>query len=58
MTRLTIIGPAPVRVSATQRKESWLQAQCACGRSVQVRKDRIVSGKTRSCGCLRVKRGM
>lgn len=34
------------------RRRLWICA-CACGTEVKVRPDRLLSGKTRSCGCLR-----
>lgn len=35
------------------KKCSWWRCQCICGNIAIVSKDALVSGNTRSCGCLR-----
>lgn len=46
--RLVLLGEAP-RVDQFRR---W-KCQCDCGQLAVVRYDRLVTGKTKSCGCLR-----
>jgi len=46
--RLTIMQPAP----KTWGRTRWW-CRCACGRTVSISTKKLVSGNTRSCGCLR-----
>ena len=48
--RLTVIGPSPRRRSTGSR---W-GCRCDCGMIVVVASEKLRSGNTRSCGCLRV----
>lgn len=46
--RLTVIG----RAESRGRSSAW-RCSCTCGKEVVVRADNLISGGTRSCGCLR-----
>jgi hypothetical protein len=43
-------------VGKTVRGYLW-ECSCKCGKTTVVRVDRLISGKTKSCGCLSNKRG-
>jgi len=47
-SRLTVIGYA----GKTKRGERLWKCRCECGRTTNVITARLLSGKTRSCGCL------
>lgn len=44
------------RKSATKSRSKMWHCVCDCGKECDVPQSRLVSGKTRSCGCLRVKK--
>jgi len=48
--RLTILGKVE---SNSQGKSLW-HCKCSCGKLANVRIDRLTSGRTKSCGCLRL----
>lgn len=51
--RLTVIGPAPcTRNSRGASVVNWY-AKCECGNTLTVRSVSLLSGNTKSCGCLR-----
>ncbi len=61
--RLVVTGPAPARLKASKRSDSggarWVtywRVKCACGNERDVPGTSLVSGKTTSCGCLRLER--
>ena len=45
-----------VREDGNEDHHSWWACDCVCGRKPVVRADRMVSGKTSSCGCLGLER--
>lgn len=47
--RLTVVKQA----RSYPRRGSFWACECECGTKTEVRGDRLVSGKTRSCGCLK-----
>jgi hypothetical protein len=47
--RLTITGPGP-----TIDKAATLLARCQCGKMGHYRRESITTGRTRSCGCIRL----
>lgn len=46
--RLSVLSAAPKKGT----KSAW-HCECQCGQSCDVATDKLVSGRTRSCGCLR-----
>lgn len=51
--RWTVIGLVPAaNLRAKSRAKHWL-CRCECGTSAIVRQDRLMNGKSQSCGCLR-----
>lgn len=51
--RLKVTGLAPSRRDAKGRMHTYYACTCACGKEgVEVRKDALSKGGTRSCGCL------
>ena len=46
--RLKVIGKADVQ----NRSGEYLRCVCSCGRTIEVLKDSLLTGKTKSCGCL------
>lgn len=38
-------------------RSAWWKCACECGTLIERRADRLLSGKTKSCGCLKNKRG-
>jgi hypothetical protein len=49
-SRLTVMAHAPTPPRSTAR---WWRCQCACGQTLDVRSSALVSGNTKSCGCLK-----
>lgn len=47
--RLTVIERSPVKSNMTY----WL-CRCDCGKYVSVRRDKLISGNTSSCGCFSI----
>ena len=48
--RLVVVGDVGYRKST--KRGIWYQCKCDCGKELQIRKDRLASGNTKSCGCL------
>lgn len=51
--RLTVIGEA----NRPYGNSIWWACRCVCGKTASVSSWQLRSGKTRSCGCLRVETG-
>lgn len=55
--RLVVVSTAPDRVKIRKDRPDSVSAYwnclCDCGKSVEVRQDAVVAGKSNSCGCLR-----
>lgn len=49
---INLIGKTFGRLTVLRRFHAYHVCQCACGKQTTVRTDRLVSGKTRSCGCI------
>lgn len=47
--RLTVVE----RVGLDKHKQNLWKCKCECGREIIVNSNRLCTGKTRSCGCLR-----
>lgn len=45
---LTVLGKCPVKSNMT-----YWRCRCDCGKTVEVRRDHLISGNTVSCGCFR-----
>lgn len=56
-TRLTVIKPAPCPddiVNPDELRRAWWECKCECG-TVAVKSSKgLISGRTRSCGCLKI----
>ncbi len=50
--RLTVISRAP-RPQNAKHQGAWWHCRCSCGETVQVAAQHLLSGGTRSCGCLK-----
>lgn len=48
--RLTVLAPIDVIVD---RGRTLYECRCECGKTVITRRDNLLSGDTRSCGCLK-----
>lgn len=53
--RLVVLHPLPVREKHGQRIRYW-RCKCDCGSKISVPTNRLRSGNTKSCGCLRRER--
>lgn len=53
LERVSYGAPRAGRGGQGRRSTAVRLCNCVCGKQVKVRQDRLVSGKTRSCGCLR-----
>ena len=51
--RLTVLEETPAPTEYTEYKGLWYRCRCQCGNETVVRRSSLVSGATRSCGCLR-----
>ena len=51
--RLTVLEEAPAPSEYTTYEGLWYRCRCQCGNTVGVRRNSLVSGNTKSCGCLR-----
>lgn len=51
--RLTVLEETPAPTEYTAYKGLWYRCRCQCGNETVVRRSSLVSGATRSCGCLR-----
>ena len=51
--RLTVLEESAPPTEYTAYKGRWYRCRCQCGNTVVVRRDALVSGNTKSCGCLR-----
>jgi hypothetical protein len=51
--RLTVMERVPKPAGSKSRKAYWL-CQCDCGGEAIVASDKLVTGETRSCGCLKI----
>ncbi|NCC99892.1 MAG: AP2 domain-containing protein [Bacteroidia bacterium] len=49
--RLTVIKEV---VNANQKNKRFILCKCSCGKEAVVRLDGFISGKVKSCGCLRI----
>lgn len=48
--RLVVIGDTGHR--KVTKRGVWYLCECECGNRMQIRKDRLITGNTKSCGCL------
>ncbi len=55
--RLTVIGEA-FYVKEARQVWQWCVCECVCGNVLAVRLTRLSSGRTSSCGCLRLERAL
>lgn len=53
--RLTVTGRGLDKISPSRATTTW-KCQCDCGKMVEVRSRSLISGKTKSCGCLMVEK--
>ena len=51
--RLTVLEETSAPTEYTAYKGLWYRCRCQCGNETVVRRSSLVSGATRSCGCLR-----
>lgn len=42
-----------LRIDGLRKRQFWWKCRCVCGKTKSVRGSRLMSGNTRSCGCLR-----
>ncbi|HBW13768.1 MAG TPA: hypothetical protein DEF30_08130 [Proteiniclasticum sp.] len=49
--RLTVLAPIDVKVD---RGRTLYESRCECGKTIITRRDNLLSGDTRSCGCLKL----
>ena len=54
--RLSVVSPAPAYVSPHGVRHPVLLCRCDCGNEVRARRDRLLDGSSRSCGCLKDER--
>lgn len=52
LSRLTIIGDAPLNVSPAGRRHTQKLCRCLCGNELVVSSRNLKSGHAKSCGCL------
>lgn len=50
--RLTVVAESPSRVSKSGYRTTMWECKCVCGNTVVVRAKCLLSGVTKSCGCL------
>ena len=51
--RLTVLGHASPSITKSGRRLPRVECRCECGRQINVFRDSLLTGNTRSCGCLR-----
>lgn len=49
--RLTVLHPVFMQKTASKKKMAWL-CRCDCGKEKIVLRNNLISGRTKSCGCL------
>ena len=49
---LTVLWPVEYQVRRCGRRYSQWLCQCKCGKTCKVLRSRILTGHTRSCGCM------
>jgi hypothetical protein len=52
--RLTVLGPAPVKIKPNGAKTYRVYVRCSCGNERIVYEEKLRVGHTKSCGCLQV----
>lgn len=50
--RLIIVSDLGTKPNKLINKGRWYLCRCMCGSTKEVRRDRLLSGNTKSCGCL------
>lgn len=50
--RLLVLSEAPSMADSRGKKQGMVIASCSCGASVVIRRNALITGNTRSCGCL------
>src|SRR5699024_10510469 len=56
--RLTVLSEYSHRVPTTGKRWRYLKCICECGNETSTRKDRVIGGITKSCGCLSVEKSI
>ena len=51
--RLTVLEESAPPSEYLTYKGRWYRCRCQCGNTAVVRRDSLIGGKTKSCGCLR-----
>lgn len=52
-TRLTVVGACDERRRYGKSTEFWYPVRCDCGVKLEVRRNSLTGGNTRSCGCIK-----
>ena len=50
--RLVVIGQSDVQLR-TEQKMTWWSCRCDCGEEIVTGRAYLITGRTKSCGCLR-----
>ena len=51
--RLTVLEESAPPTEYTAYKGLWYRCRCQCGNTLVIRRSALMSGNTKSCGCLR-----
>ena len=54
--QLTVVGLAPTRQQPNGRWITYWECKCDCGEKREIKGGNLTTGKTKSCGCLRLKK--
>ena len=54
--RLTVLGRVQNKIQQNGRRRTYWDCKCECGNTVQIAKDSLKSGATKSCGCYQKER--